>query len=144
MISTGFRAWQIYLSRQPKHSLTLPFQQNGVRAGHHAARQQPRSAPRTTPWFAKGSLHGASGTCHGAAGRWDDPQDQNMHLSSTLIVNGDDDHDYHDDDEPCCDPAPNVTHVFWSEALSLSFLLSPYPEEAREGAVSLCVFQSHF
>lgn len=36
VISTGFGVWPMYLVRQPKHSLTLPFQNNGVRAGHHA------------------------------------------------------------------------------------------------------------
>lgn len=142
VVSTGFRVWQMYFFRLTKHSLTLPFQNNGVRAGYHATRQQPRAAPRAKLWFARGSLHGAaSGTCHRAAWWRDDPQDQNMHLFSTLIV--DDDHD-HDHDELRCDPAPNVMHISRLEALSHFLLLTPYPEEARREAVFLCVFLSHF
>lgn len=124
VIFTGFRVWQMF--RQPKHSLTLPFQQNGVRAGHHATRQQPRTAPRAQLWFATGSLHGAgpdwaaSGTCHRAAWWWDDPQDKNMHLFSTLTVDDDDDHHHH---EPCCDPAPGVMQAFRLESLFLSHSL---------------------
>lgn len=143
MISAGFQVWQKYLFRQPKHSLTLPSQQNGVRAGHHAA--------------AKDCSEGSAVACHRLPAWSKAGLSSLRHMPQSCLAVGWPTGPKHTTLQyPYCEwwwssswwwpwwtllwPCTQCNACFLVRgSVSFSLLLTPYPEEAREGAVFLCV-----